>query len=237
MLKKKLQMLSVALITSVLLVSSADASIYVKLFNGPGNGNGGEFKLAIDQNYNGTFAADINTRTFCVEITENISFGTAYKVAGITTGTVLSGKALTLETAALFKAFYSGIGTTVASTILGVNYRRSADENDANYNADARSLQLAIWHTMGWHTTWSSSYANEYAADTKAQAFVAAATTYAGNNFDAGFYGVRVLNLTNSSGSQNFQDQLTVIPEPGSIAIWGLLTLGVAGISNKRRRK
>ena len=239
MFKKTFQLLSVALMTSVLLVSSADASLigaHVRFSDGPGNGNGGEFNMAIDYSPSGPFVADANTRTFCVELTEHISFGTTYKVGNLSFATVLSNKALTTKTAALFKAFAAGIGTNTVSTILGVSYDRA---NATNNNADARSLQLAIWKTMGWdtETIWGTGYGAEYAANTKAQSFVTAATNYANNNFTGDFYGVRVINLVGTNGTGNFQDQLTIVPEPGSIAIWGLMSLGVAGICNKRRRK
>jgi hypothetical protein len=245
MIKRTLQLLSVALVSSVMLVSSAEASIRVKLNDGPGAGNGGEFKLAIDYVDTGGFAADVNTRTFCVELSEFINFGTVYTVGSISTATKLSNKSLTMKTAALFKAFYAGIGTTTTSAILGVDYRRSSNESDTNYNRDARSLQLAIWKTMGWDSEaiWvSGGYKAEYDAiggsgiGDKARDFVAAATTFVSSYADPNFYGVRILNLTNSSGTANYQDQLTVVPEPGSIAIWGLLSMGLAGIGVARRR-
>ena len=47
---------------------------------------------------------------------------------------------------------------------------------------------------------------------------------------------VRVMNLVDLSGG-NAQDQLYIVPEPGSVAIWGLAVAGLFAGSFFKRKK
>lgn len=190
-------------------------------------GNGGEFEVnRISPN-----AQSNLFRTFCVELTETIGFGTHYKVGGISTATVLSGKSLTTATAALYVGFRSNTGT-----ILGQSYSYAGGTQQG---IDGRALQLAIWHTMGWAAgnLWGTILDNEYNSNSKAQALVAAASVF---NFGGGadsFGNVRIMNVVGADGTGNFQDQLTLVPEPGSFLIWSLVGMGLVFVVGSGRRR
>ncbi len=194
-------------------------------------GNGGEFKVnRISPN------AQTNLfRTFCVELSEQIGFNTNYKVGGITTGTVASNRALTKATAALYLGFRGATGN-----ILGQTYSYGGG---ALQGTDGRSLQLAIWKTMGWDVAngfsgaWGSSLNTEYNNDTKAKAWVTAATAVVFPSGGDAFGWVRVINVVGTNGSGNFQDQLTLIPEPGSFLIWSLVGIGLISVVRSSRRR
>ncbi len=245
--KQQILLVFAPVLLSIVLISGADASLvgaHIKLYDGPGSGNGGEFKVSVDYSpTNGTFQADA-FRTFCVEISEHIAFGATYRVMSLTTATT-TGKNLTVQAAALYRAFWDGIGTTGTTSILGQDYRRTFNPSGtatSNYQADARSLQLAIWKTMGWDTTalWTSGgYGSEYNNNAKARNWVAEANRVAaGVGPDSeDFFGVRIMNLTGRTGTGHYQDQLVVIPEPRSLAIWGLAIVGIGVVICLRLRR
>ncbi len=241
---KKVKLLMVALATVMTLSANLNLSASVVnvgdtiSFSSPSYriGNGGEFRVnRISPN-----AQNNIFRTFCVELTETINFGTHYTVGGITTATVMSNKALSTGAAALYLGFRQATGT-----ILGQSYDLGGG---AQQGADGRSLQLALWHTMGWSSSWGSSLQTEYNGDTKAQNWVAAANVFSFAFSSDAFGYVRVMNVreynvngdqTDANGQRyyNRQDQLTIIPEPGSLLVWGALSLSVSGLALGRRRR
>lgn len=245
--KQQIRWVASILLFGFVLVSGADASLvgaHIKLYDGPGSGNGGEFKVSVnyDPAHGTTFVADA-FRTFCVELSESIAFGGTYKVMSITTATT-SRMNLTVQAAALYRAFWDGIGTTGTTSLLGQEYRRTYRPNgtySSDYQQDARSLQLAIWKAMGWDRTtfWTSGgYGTEYNRNAKAKSLVDAANLVAaGEGPDSDFFGVRIMNLTGRTGTGHYQDQLVVIPEPRSLAIWGLTIVGIGSAIYLRLRR
>lgn len=237
-IKRKVLAALVAVIAGHLAASSTLASIVapkvgalIKLYDGPGNGNGGEFKVNVKNPGASGFTND-SFRTFCVEISEHISFGTTYKVKSITNKTDQSGKTLTARTAALFQGFIDGLGSTGVTKILGIDYRRNSVSHQ---NADGRSLQLAIWKSMGWDSEaiWTTGgYKNEFQNNSKANLWYNAILPPDSSSYSR----VGIMNLSDSNGNGNYQDQLVIVPEPFSIVIWGLVALGSMGSLCFRRR-
>lgn len=233
---KKTSLAIIAFLAVVALTApQANASLLnalVKFGDGPGSGNGGEFKVFVQPN-NATAAF----HTFCVELSETIAFGTTYKIKGLSQTTTLSGKSLTTDTAWLFRSWWLGSNkglATVGSFNIGT---QSYALSGATRSSDARALQLAIWHTMGWasEAIWTTGgYAAEYAGNAKAQSWVAQASIIQG--FTSSNFGVNVMNLSRPDGTGNFQDQLVVIPEPGSILIWTIAVAGIGSVLPRRRR-
>lgn len=241
MVKTKLFLVALAAIVALSASPTLTASV-VNLgdtisFSSPSYriGNGGEFRVnRISPN-----AQNNIFRTFCVELSETINFGTHYKVGGITTKTVASNKNLSTATAALYRDFRFGSGT-----VLGQSYNYAGGTQQG---LDGRALQLALWHTMGWASSWGTALNNEYLANAKAQAWVLAANSVSFTSSGDAFGWVRIVNVReyNASGDQvdengqryyNRQDQLTIIPEPGSLLVWGVLALTGTGLAMGRRR-
>jgi hypothetical protein len=85
-----------------------------------------------------------DSQTFCVEISETISFGTPYTVTSATnTVTVNSGKTLGSFAAWLYTQFLKptlGAGTGL-TTIPGFG---------GDLSQDANAIQYGIWKSMGW---------------------------------------------------------------------------------------
>ncbi len=232
---KKTSLAVIAFLAVVALTATqANASLLnalVKFQDGPGTGNGGEFKVFVQPN-NSTAAF----HTFCVELSESIGFGTTYKINNLSMATVASNMQLTTDTAWLFRNWWNGSNAGLANSgsfLIGTE----TYDLGSNRHADARSLQLAIWHTMGWasQAIWTTGgYDTEYAGNAKAQSWVAQAALVQG--FSNADFGVRIMNLSDPNGNGNFQDQLVVIPEPGSILIWTVAVAGIGGMLPRRRR-
>ena len=186
-------------------------------------------------------------QTFCVELSEHISFGTTYYVYGIGTTNNLGGKTLGSTTAWLYTQFREGDITL-----------NSANEENA--------IQLGIWRGMGYTNTDIANAMNGQASwGSAANAlstyiplldgilsgwFTTLAADFAawqshGLNYVGG---VQIINISTSptQGNGTFaQDQLIwnpvpdpepgTVPEPATIAVWGAL-LGMGLVVAKRRR-
>jgi Thioester domain len=262
---KRLGMCAAGLIVALISIPSDSciASIihvgdYLRMYDGPGSGNGGEFKVRSNPTDLGSnanwLASPVDFHTFCVEINETMSFGTTYRVGGIGLKTVATGRSLKRGVAWLYEQFWQqnnrGLLSTGTTTIGGQSYALSGSSRED----DARSLQLAVWRLMGEVNSSYSGQSGSTAVKAKATALVNAAvaqfTSYIGGAYAdvaASETSVRVMNLrryasdgdqTDSNGNRyfNVQDQLVMIPEPGSIAVWGLLALCGLGIRSNRRR-
>jgi hypothetical protein len=185
----------------------------VNFGNGPGNIGGGEFIATI----NGGIDSFI---TFCLQRTESIDFSTAFVVGGISPyamtddaahgGDVSGRDLLSSRTAWLYTQFRQG-------TLAGYDYV------GAGHEASANALQSAFW----W-------FENEI--DTNpANAFVAAADAAVAGGW-TGIGNVRVMNLYFPNGGEA-QDQLTLVPEPTSVALFGIgLAFAARRLRSARRR-
>ena len=200
-------------------------------------------------------------RTFCV--TPEISFAPSGSNSGklnYTNGNSMTATAydssynqipsmaLSLGAAYLYKQYATG----------ALNYSYT-DTGTAHYN-DARDLQVMIWYLMGRNTVdgvdiASTITTNKYYIDLTTGAFAQAGYTLtdakAAYNVDSNYnglmgdYKVFVMNteaLLSRSGQAVRQDVLYiaksggVTPEPGTLAIWALGSLGFIGCSACRQR-
>lgn len=183
----------------------------VKLSDGPGTTNGGEFILLVNNSW-----AFI---TFCLQRTEYINFTDVYKVDAVSPfaasdpaangGDAFGRDYLSQQTAFLYTMFRNG-------TLAGYNYSGSGRPASAN------DLQIAIW-----------MFENELSMDAS-NPFVILANTAVTSGAWSGLGSVRALNL--SLNGVEAQDQLALVPEPASLTLLGLGLLGLAS-SVRRRRK
>jgi hypothetical protein len=226
--------------------SSLGAGVYVghvTLQNSYGTTPGGEFRATKQADWTGGTPERTGTgfeggaaaaaglwETFCLEKSENISYGTSYK-AYINTETQSSSSAyaggahggyndpLDARTAYLYTHFIT------MSLSSGYDY-----VNAGTRASNANALQMAIWFIEGEDSTALSGKALQYYNEAN-NAVIGGAW--------AGLGDVRVMNLTTDAGA-NAQDQLimlpptVVIPLPGGAAMAGV-TLLIAGSRMRRR--
>lgn len=210
-------MMKTAFVGACALVAFAAQADIIRLDSSPFSaGNGGEFTatpLVGNVGLTG-LAGDLSGgsfQTFCMEHDENFHPGNVYTVVmntGAVGGDVPSGfDPLDDRTAYLYTLFRTG-------ALGAYNYGGSRQDT-------ARDLQQAIWYIED-----EAGGANNY--------FVAqanAAVAVGGDWYGRGIGDVRVMNLYNGDGSRA-QDQLTLVPAPGALAV-----LGLAGLAAGRRRR
>ena len=224
-MRKLKLLLAVSIVSSILLFTITEASWsyplkvenVISLSNGPGNTNGGEFKVNL---VSPTKSSDI-FRTFCLEANEYFSWDQHLTIMGIndfaTAGGVSGGgdqnkDYLDDKTRYLYYHFY--MGDLVGYDFSGPDGRaKSADK-----------LQKAIWMLEGEMAMDASNY------------FVYMVNSLSGDNWRAGLNSVKVLNLFKADGSKA-QDQLTMVPEPGTLLSLGIVLLGLGGVTRRKFKR
>lgn len=161
-----------------------------------------------------------NFITFCAELEQTIGTNGTYTVTGFGTQNT-SGKTLGDQAAYLYTNFIAG----------------NFGETGAAFSAaKSNGLQYGIWQGMGYsdteirnllgisQTQLNNTYLNNW-------------NTYAFGDSDwmgdfgswSGIGNVRVLQLGNN------QDQLVMVPEASTIAVWSVLSLLGAGVAYRKR--
>lgn len=209
-----------------------------------GNGGGAFTATQASLGFVGTFSGPAsngtsNFQTFCLQLNENLGFGGTYKTV-ISTYTVAAGVTNFDPTSGSFGANVGQDELSATTAVLYSQFRNSGNFGGtapADTTALVNALQLAIWYSEGE----LSSPANPNGLN---GAFAANSDAVAMFNWAKGvaianpnnFYGVRVLQLFNASGT-NAQDLLTIVPLPPA-AYAGMGTLaGVIGMGYIRRRR
>ena len=156
--------------------------------------------------------------TFCAELGETIGNNGTYAVTGISTSNSSGTATLTSQAAYLYTQFREG----------------TLDSFNAASADDSNALQYGIWQGIGYtheqiQNSIGNSTANSYQTLWNARSgswLYGLGTEWA--NGDLG--SVMIMQLGGN------QDQLFLaVPEPGSIVIWSMIGVGVAGM--RRRRK
>jgi hypothetical protein len=208
-------MLKFACVSAVALVAFAAQADIIRLDTSAFSaGVGGEFTATpLSGNVGLTgLAGDLSPdsfQTFCLEYNEHFRPGNLFTVV-LNTGAVGGGTPsgfdpLDPRTAYLYTLFRTGS--------LGI-YNYGASRRDT-----ARDLQRAIWFIED----------EEGGVNNHFVALANAAVAPGGEWFGRGLGDVRVMNLYNQNGTRA-QDQLTLIPTPGALAL-----LGLAAVSLRRR--
>jgi len=196
------------------LTSATLADDLVLLEHGLFHGLGGEFKITpVSGNSPGVTGkpADVgldSLQSFCMQADELIAPGNIFRFE-INTGVPSSAgfDPLDARTAYLYTFFRNGV-------LPGYDY-------GPGRTASAIALQDALWFIEGEYLGVNNAFVAQ------ADAAVAPGGVWEGK----GIGDVRVLNLFNQDRSPA-QDQLTIVPVPGSVALMGL-----AGLVLARRRR
>ncbi len=213
-----------ALLGTLVLTSAAEASLQVgtklKIDTTLPGGAGGQFRVLDPGNPAGKgFDSFV---TFCVEVGQIIRNNGLYYVNGIDTVNS-TGRALGPQAAYLYTQFRNGAIV-------------------ANSDNLANGLQYGIWLGMGYtHSeisavitaTTANNYLNQWNAN---KGTVGSSGWLQSYDTWSGLGSVRVAQLGDTlAGPANRQDQLILVPEATTIAVWSVLSLVGAGIAYRRQ--
>jgi hypothetical protein len=203
----KKALLLVILVLSLPAFAAADPisigqSIYFA--DGPGGGNGGAYHVGL-----GT-ASPYDFDSFCVEVTESLSFGTRFVIGGIGTSTAATNHALGSEAAWLYHTF-----------------RTDLLPNWGDYSDSVRysTLQRAIWNGTGWLGQGSAGPWDN-------GLLTAWHTAYASSNW-TGTGDVVILNIKQpmvGGALGDAQDVLALQPVPEPVSSLLLLGMGLVAL-------
>ncbi len=218
----------------------------IKLWDGYGNVNAGEFKVTDATVMSNPTPAQVRFNTFCVQVNEYVNLGEQLRVGAISNfDDSSSPRALSARTSALYREFLRGSTKFFGYTSASYNYG-----NNSTHESDAGKLQQAIWKFQG-----QSGYAsvdNKYTraveafALSKGWAAGMAATSIAAAD-QALYGGVKILNLFRGNGfTQKAQDQLyfdqsspiggSPVPEPATVALYALGAFGMVWVGRRKMR-
>lgn len=186
----------------------------IKFADGPGTTGGGEFTVTVNNVW--SFV------TFCLQRTEYMDFSHTFTVDSVNLYTLTDPAAnggdglgrdfISEQTAFLYTRFRK-------HTLDGYDYGPGAP-----HVTSANNLQRAFW-----------MFENELQMD-GSNPFVVLANNAVNSGKWDGFGNVRVMNLSRGTGREytESQDQLTLVPEPASMA---LVALGVGAFAARRRTR
>jgi hypothetical protein len=224
-MRKNALLLAALCMLSISSVSHASLSVGSKIHlqDGLGNNIGGQFVITDAGSNPGQVVSTFNT--YCIQLSEQItpSATAVYTVAGLSNHTEVAAPTgyLTDFVAWLYTGFLNNNPAITAA--LGAN--------PATNVAASNAVQYSIWKkTYGTVANGYPDYTAQYNALTSAFN-----TAVSNSQWTAGSLGsVVIMNLVNANGA-NVQDQLAVVPEASTIAVWSVLSLVGAGVAYRKR--
>ena len=232
----------VAFATCLTSAKVAEASFIVKagdlirLYDTPNRvSNGGEFGYGLVNSAGTPISSQL--RTFCCEMDEFMNFNNTYKIASIGTVTKDTNRSLTVGVASLYRQWHDGLMSGANTVTLGSGANSAVytyNTNAVQRGKDGRALQLAIWKGMGYNPNLGS----DAAISAKANTWISYISSMnSSSNSTSDFFGVRIMNLVNPTTGAKIQDQLTAVPEPGSLGVAFCVVAGAGALARRKRTR